>query len=116
MEVALRRRLAGVAEIAISQASQTAAVTFAPGTLSFSASEFRRAIAEAEVTVLAIDVDVCGRVDAAGVLHLSSGEGAPTWPLRGSAPLTPGHVCLTGRLRDEVEPPYLDVAAMQPPT
>jgi hypothetical protein len=60
MEVALRRRLAGVIDVAISQSQQTAVVTFAPGTRHFSAAAFRSAIAEASVDVVSLEIDVCG--------------------------------------------------------
>jgi hypothetical protein len=63
MEVALRRRLAGVAAVSISQRYQTAQVTFVPGTTMFSPAAFRAAVAEADVEILSLDLTVCGAVD-----------------------------------------------------
>ena len=60
MEVALRRRLAGVAGISISQEHQRAEVTFVPGPQAFSPAAFREAVSEAEVEVLRFVVDACG--------------------------------------------------------
>jgi len=62
MEVALRRRLEGVASISISQARQTAEVGFSSTPHSFSASAFREAVGEADVEVVTLEVDVCGVV------------------------------------------------------
>ena len=63
MEVALRRRLEGVATIAISQQQQTAEVVFAPGQHVFAPAEFRAAVEEADVEVLSFEVEACGRVE-----------------------------------------------------
>jgi hypothetical protein len=63
MEVALRRRLEGVASISISQQHQTAEVVFAPGPHGFSAREFRAAVAEAGVEVVRFEIEACGRVE-----------------------------------------------------
>jgi hypothetical protein len=62
MEVALRRRLEGVAHISISQARQTADVTFAAAPHTFSAVAFREAVGEAEVEVLRFELEACGIV------------------------------------------------------
>jgi len=64
MEVALRRRLEGVATIAISQQHQTAEVRFAPGPHVFSAAEFRAAVGEADVEVVSFAIEACGRMEA----------------------------------------------------
>jgi hypothetical protein len=64
MEVALRRRLEGVARIAISQQHQTAEVAFAPGPHVFSPEEFRAAVAEAEVEVISFEIEACGHVES----------------------------------------------------
>ncbi len=62
MEVALRRRLDGVARISISQARQTAEVEFAATPHTFSATAFREAVGEADVEVVSFEADVCGVV------------------------------------------------------
>jgi len=64
MEVALRRRLEGVATVAISQQHQTAEVRFAPGPHVFSAAEFRAAAGEADVEVVSFAIEACGRMEA----------------------------------------------------
>jgi hypothetical protein len=78
MEVALRRRLEGVATIAISQAHQTAEVTFAPGRRVFSPEEFRAAVGEAEVEVVEFEIEACGNVisGASSASSASSASGA----------------------------------------
>jgi hypothetical protein len=113
VEVALRRRLAGVADISISQQAQTAAVTFVPGTLAFSAEDFRSAVAEAEVEVLTLDVRVCGVVDDNHALRTAAPERPPLVQLHGDVRLG-ASVCVTGRLDDRPEPDTLDVVSAQP--
>ena len=113
MEVALRRRLAGVAEVSISQHEQRAAVTFVPGTRVFSAAEFRQAVAEADVEVITLDVRVCGLVDADNALRPVVSGHEPLVRLRGD--VRPGSsICATGRLDDRTEPYGLDVVTAQP--
>jgi hypothetical protein len=63
MEVALRRRLDGVAEVRISQERQTAQVIFAPGAPAFAPGEFRAAVGEADVEVLRLEIEACGRLE-----------------------------------------------------
>ena len=62
MEVALRRRLDGVANISISQAQQTAEVQFLSTSHTFSAAALREAVGEADVEVVTLQIDVCGVV------------------------------------------------------
>ena len=86
MEVALRRRLDGVAH--------------APHT--FSAATFREAVGEADVEVVSFEADVCGAVvqeqeqrwltAETSRFLLADGEWAPT-----------AHVCVTGRLVAEAD-------------
>ena len=78
MEVALRRRLEGVARIAISQQHQTAEVAFAPGPYVFSPEEFRAAVGEAEVEVISFEIEACGHVKpgAPGALGAQGAQGA----------------------------------------
>jgi hypothetical protein len=66
MDMALRRRLGGVAEIRISQEQQTAEVIFGVGAPAFSPSGFRAAVKEADVEVLRFEVDACGRFERVG--------------------------------------------------
>lgn len=113
MEMALRRRLAGVAEVSISQQEQTAAVRFVPGTQAFSAAAFRGAVAEADVEVLTLDLHVCGVVDGARGLRVRATDHAPVLLLRGNVPPS-GSVCVTGRLDDGAEPDELEVVSAQP--
>jgi hypothetical protein len=104
MDLALRRRLEGVAEVRISQARQTAEVRFAPGPHAFAAGEFRAAVAEAGVEVLRFEVDACGRVEHAGdAIWFAAG------PNRFTLAQTPafadaGDQCLSAVL-DDREPP-----------
>jgi hypothetical protein len=104
MEVALRRRLAGVADVSISQSQQTAAVTFVSGTHEFSAAAFRDAVAEADVEVLSLEVDVCGVIDGENGLRSVSDGKTPLVRLRGGNGLPGGAVCVSGRLDESVEP------------
>ena len=115
MEVALRRRLEGVAEISISQHEQRAEVTFVPGTLVFSSEAFRAAVAEADVAVITFNVRVCGRVDESGMLRPSAAGHEPFIQLRGA--VQPGSsICATGRLDERSQPYGLDVVTAQPRT
>jgi hypothetical protein len=114
MEVALRRRLAGVAAVSISQSEQTAAVTFTPGTHTFSAAEFRRAIAEADVEVLTLEASVCGVVHERSELRSRNDVGRPLVRLRGRDAAIGTTMCATGPLDDRAEPYELQVASSRP--
>jgi hypothetical protein len=114
MEVALRRRLAGVAEVSISQRQQTAAVTFVSGTRAFSSAAFREALAEAEVDVVSLDVDVCGVADDQNVLRASLTAPEPFVRLRGGWAPAGNSICVTGRLDERPEIPELQVTKLQP--
>jgi hypothetical protein len=113
MEVALRRRLAGVAEVSISQSQQTAVVTFVSGTRAFSAAAFTYAVAEAEVDVVSLEVDVCGVVDDQSVLRSSTEGQRPFVRLRGGNTDAVGTVCVTGRLDERTELPELEVKSLR---
>jgi hypothetical protein len=87
MEVALRRRLEGVASISISQERQTAEVAFARGPHIFSPEEFRAAVGEADVEVLSFEIEACGRggpgpsgAPGAQGVQGAQGAGAPSAP------------------------------------
>lgn len=107
MDMALRRRLDGVEGIRISQERQTADVSFGPGPHVFSASEFRAAVGEADVEVVRLEVDVCGRVDFDGTeTWLTAG---PTrFRLYASLAAPPGDACLTAELDDSTDPASLE--------
>lgn len=112
MEVALRRRLEGVAHVSISQRDQTATVIFAPAARAFSAAVFRSALAEADVEVITFEIDACGVVDETNGQHwITTAE--RHFLLRGDAPKA-GVGCVTGRLNDEVEPYELEVIEGRP--
>ncbi|MEO7135705.1 MAG: hypothetical protein ABI024_15980 [Vicinamibacterales bacterium] len=110
----MRRRLAGVAEVSISQSQQTAAVTFVPGTRAFSAAAFRDAVAEADVDVVSLEVDVCGIVDEQNVLRSSTLGPEPFIRLRGGGAAVGNAVCVTGRLDDRHELPEVEVTKLLP--
>jgi hypothetical protein len=112
MEVALRRRLAGVADVTISQSRQTAAVTFASGTYVFSGLAFTEAVAEAEVDVLSLEVDVCGMIDDRNVMRSSTGQGQAIVHLRGGGFRAGSPICVTGRLEESSKPPGLEVTSL----
>ena len=114
MEVALRRRLAGVNDVSISQSDQTATVSFTPGTRSFSAAEFRKAVAEANVEVIALEASVCGVVDERRELRSLNDAGQLLVRLRDAAVGVGTAICATGRLDDRPEPYELQVAASRP--
>ena len=114
MEVALRRRLAGVADVSISQSQQTAVVTFVSGTQCLSAAAFREAVAEADVEVVSLEVDVCGVIDGKNASALVAGRRRPLLQLRGGDAVAGSAVCVTGRLNEHVEPYELDVMTVRP--
>jgi hypothetical protein len=117
MEVALRRRLVGVAEVSISQSEQTAAVTFAREAGTFSAAEFRSAVAEADVEVVAFQASVCGVVNDRNELRLRDHAGQLLVRLRGGDALDKGtSICVSGQLDDRSEPYELQVATVRPLT
>jgi hypothetical protein len=114
MEVALRRRLAGVDQISISQSQQTAVVTFRPGTQVFSAAAFREAVAEADVKVVSLNADVCGVIDRENALRSSQHVEAPLLQLRGGNATVGSTVCVNGRLNEQAQPYELDVMTVRP--
>lgn len=110
----MRRRLAGVDEISISQGQQTAVVTFLPGTQVFSAAAFREAVAEADVEVVSLDADVCGVIDGKNALRSSQHVEAPLLQLRGGNAVVGSTVCVNGRLNEQAQPYELDVMTVRP--
>lgn len=113
MEVALRRRLDGVADISISQRDQTAEVTFDGGDHAFSPQAFRKAVWEARVVVLNFQVDACGLVNEERQQRwLVAGKNR--WLLKGDAAVAQEQpVCVSGQLDDRAEPPTLDVVEIR---
>ncbi len=114
MEVALRRRLEGVAGVSISQRQQTAEVTFGAGDHRFSPQAFREAINEAGVKVLSVQIEACGVIqeDANGRRLVS---GRNTFVLVDAATTAAGQaVCVTGTLDDTSDPPRLEVKGATP--
>lgn len=107
MDMALRRRLAGVADIRISQEQQTAEVTFRAGASAFSPDEFRAAVKEAEVDVVGFDIEACGRFETDGASHWFV-AGSNRFVI-GESPSNPtGASCLSAGLDDRVEPGRLE--------
>jgi hypothetical protein len=112
MELALRSRLDGVSNVAISQSDQLATVEFNAGAGAFAPQTMREAIKESNVEVLALKVDACGVVEeqgnqrwlAAGAnrLLLEKGEAAEIGPV----------VCVSGTLDDRSEPYRLEVTSI----
>ena len=114
MEVALRRRLEGVADVSISQQQQTAAVAFVTGTHLFSPAAFRDAVAEADVDVLSLEADVCGVVDDRNLLRSSTHDRRPLVRLQGGSTHAGTAICVSGPLDDRVEPLELEVTSVRP--
>ena len=110
----MRRRLAGVVDISISQSKQTAAVSFVPGTRVFSAAAFRGAVGEADVDVVSLDVDVCGVVDDQNILRSSTDVQQPFVRLRGDDAPAGSAICVTGRLEEGPELSTLAVTKVLP--
>jgi hypothetical protein len=106
MDMALRRRLAGVVDVRISQEQQTAEVVLS-GTSAFSPSEFRAAVGEADVEVILFEIEACGRFEAGseGVWFLA-GVNRFAIAVDTSARTVPR--CLAARLDDSVEPGRLE--------
>jgi hypothetical protein len=105
--VGLRRRLSGVADIAISQSQQTVSVQFDPPAARFSAATVRQAVGDASAEVLRLDVVACGHVeDRAGERWLVAGEAA--YVLTGAAAAAGTAVCVAGRLDDAADPQRLE--------
>lgn len=103
MEVALRRRLDGVARISISQARQTAEVEFAATLHTFSATAFREAVGDADVEVVSFEADVCGVVVQERDRRWLT-AGAERYLLAdGEWELGP-RICVTGRLAEGADP------------
>jgi len=114
MEVALRRRLEGVATISISQQQQTTHVVFVPGPQVFSPGEFRAALREADVEVVSFDVDACGRIEDDGIRRWLV-AGRNRFVVTDGSLLGVRTACVSAALVDGREPHELDkVRAMNP--
>jgi hypothetical protein len=113
MEVALRRRLEGVAAVSISQREQTAEVRFAEGDYTFSPEAFRKAVAEAGVVVLSFQIDACGSIEQ-GQEQRWLVTDKNRFLLTARSTLPPDQpVCVSGRLDDRAPPLRLDVTDVQ---
>jgi FAD synthase len=105
MEVALRRRLEGVAAISISQQDQTAEVSFVLATERFSPEQFRAAVGEADVEVLAFEIEACGMVASGAQGGRWFVAGANRFSLKGEvAPGNDGVGCVSATLDDRRAP------------
>lgn len=115
MEVALRQRLEGADDIAISQSEQTAEVRFAPASRAFQPRSFREATRQAAVTVLRFEIDACGEIEEReGARLLVAGENRFT--LTGGDAVPAGErVCVTGGLNDQDDRMELAITAVHPP-
>jgi hypothetical protein len=100
MEVALRQRLEGVAAISISESAQTTEVIFTPGDHEFSVEAFKGALKQADVEVVTMDVDACGRVERHGdERRLRAGKIEFVLQSGASAP-DGASVCVAGRIQE----------------
>ena len=99
MEVALRKRLAGVAAITISESAQTTEVIFAPGDHPFSVDTFKAALKQADVEVVTMEVDACGTLELRDGRRLLQAGATEFVVAPGSSPAT-GPVCVAGRLQE----------------
>lgn len=109
MEVALRGRLEGVADVSISQREQTAEVRFDGGDHRFSPEAFRKAVGEAGVVVVSFEIDACGSIEQDREQQwLVAGKNRLL--LTGGRPVAPDRMmCVSGRLDDRAQPLRLDV-------
>jgi hypothetical protein len=107
MDLALRRRLAGVADVRISQEQQTAEVVFTAGAHAFSPDEFRAAVKEADVDVVGFEIEACGRFESDGASHWFV-AGSNRVAIGESSPTLAGASCLSAGLDDRVEPGRLE--------
>jgi hypothetical protein len=102
MEMALRRRLAGVVDVRISQEQQSAEVVLS-GASAFSPSEFRAAVGEADVEVVHFEIEACGHFEP-GPAGLWFVAGANRFAVPADASTPTAVRCLAARLDDRVEP------------
>jgi hypothetical protein len=106
MDMALRRRLDGVAEIRISQERQTAEVLFTADAQALATSEFRAAVGEADVEVLRFEIDVCGRFEREGATTLFVAA-SNRFLVADEPPSSSGLTCLSADLNDGTVPALL---------
>jgi hypothetical protein len=87
--------------VSISESAQTTEVIFAPGDHPFSVDTFKAALKQADVEVVSMDVDACGRVERDGEERVLR-AGAASFVLRSSQAAPDGQsVCVAGRLQEE---------------
>lgn len=112
MDMALRRRLAGVVDVRISQEQQSAEVAL-NGASAFSPSEFRAAVGEADVEVVHFEIEACGRLDP-GPDGLWFVAGANRFEVPADAAAQAVDRCLGAALDDSVVPGRLDAIRRLP--
>jgi hypothetical protein len=113
--VTLRRRLDGVKAISISQSRQSIVVEF-NADHSFPPEEFRKAVAETGLEVLALQIEACGVVEESQGRR-SFVAGASRFAMDDSADARVGErLCANGRLGDSSNPSTLVVIAARPAT
>jgi hypothetical protein len=116
MEVGLRKRLEGAADISISQGQQTAVVRFQPAARTWSPEAFREAARETAVKVLRFEIEACGRVEGDDPQRwLVAGESRYLVTGSHAIPLD-SNVCVSGPFDDAATPPRLQVARLEPLT
>jgi hypothetical protein len=113
MEVALRRRLEGVADVSISQREQTAEVRFAKGDYTFSSDAFRKAVAEAGVVVLSFQIDVCGSIEQEQEQRWLVTQRNRFLLAAGDTLSSTQPLCVSGRLDDRAPPLRLHITDVQ---
>lgn len=113
MEVGLRRRLEGVAEISISQSEQRAVVRFDPAARAWSPERFREAARETAVKVLGFEIEACGRVEEdESQRWLVAGETRYLVTGSNAMPVNT-YVCISGRFDDTSTPPRIQAARVE---
>ena len=106
LEAALRPRLEPAA-ITVDGNPNTIDVTFERSASVFSSASFRQAVTEAGGEVTMLGIDACGTISQGeGNSWLTSGS--TRLLLDGAGPFITGtEVCITGELRDQMNPPKL---------
>ena len=87
-------------------------MTFVSGTHVFSSAAFKEAVAEADVDVVSLEIDVCGPVDDQNVLRSSANGQQRIVRLRGVDRRGGRTTCVTGRLDERTELPELEVTKL----
>ena len=113
-EVALRKHLAGVATVSISQSEQTIAVALSNGGRPFSPAVFRDAVASTGIEVQTFHVDACGVIEEMESQHWFL-AGEHRFALDDPKEVPAGELlCVSGRLDDRTNPYRLTLTAIHP--